>query len=110
MGPSLPAAPENTAATGISGPSGAERAEIPYPASVPGRPERGRTPSTQLGPSGSECCPTFVTTNPANRTDFRKELMAVEVGFEPTEVLPPHTLSRRARSATTRLHRDGAYR
>jgi hypothetical protein len=36
--------------------------------------------------------------------------MAVEVGFEPTEVLPPHTLSRRARSATTRLHRDGAYR
>ena len=36
--------------------------------------------------------------------------MAVEVGFEPTEVLPPHTLSRRARSATTRLHRGGAYR
>ncbi len=34
-----------------------------------------------------------------------ESLMAVEVGFEPTEVLPPHTLSRRARSATTRLHR-----
>src|SRR5260370_5857798 len=30
---------------------------------------------------------------------------AVEVGFEPTEGLPPHTLSRRAPSATRRLHR-----
>ena len=39
-----------------------------------------------------------------------ESLMAVEVGFEPTEVLPPHTLSRRARSATTRLHRRRAYR
>ena len=31
--------------------------------------------------------------------------VAVEVGFEPTEGLPPHTLSRRAPSATRRLHR-----
>src|SRR5437764_6150629 len=35
---------------------------------------------------------------------------AVEVGFEPTEGLPPHTLSRRAPSATRRLHRRRAYR
>ncbi len=35
--------------------------------------------------------------------------MAVEVGFEPTEGLPPHTLSRRAPSATRRLHRRRAY-
>src|SRR5580704_19060084 len=34
---------------------------------------------------------------------------AVEVGFEPTEGLPPHTLSRRAPSATRRLHRGRAY-
>src|SRR5436305_5306561 len=34
---------------------------------------------------------------------------AVEVGFEPTEGLPPHTLSRRAPSATRRLHRRRAY-
>ncbi|SQD93981.1 hypothetical protein FMEAI12_2140009 [Parafrankia sp. Ea1.12] len=34
---------------------------------------------------------------------------AVEVGFEPTEGLPPHTLSRRAPSATRRLHRGLAY-
>ena len=32
-------------------------------------------------------------------------MMAVEVGFEPTEELPPHALSRRAPSATRRLHR-----
>ena len=38
------------------------------------------------------------------RTGGRGDL-AVEVGFEPTEGLHPHTLSRRARSATTRLHR-----
>src|SRR5262249_55175517 len=36
--------------------------------------------------------------------------MAVEVGFEPTEGLPPHTLSRRAPSATKRLHPRPAYR
>src|ERR1700684_971281 len=36
--------------------------------------------------------------------------MAVEVGFEPTEELPLHTLSRRAPSATRRLHRRRAYR
>ena len=35
--------------------------------------------------------------------------MAVEVGFEPTEELPLHTLSRRAPSATRRLHRSRAY-
>src|SRR6266702_5607033 len=35
--------------------------------------------------------------------------VAVEVGFEPTEGLPPHTLSRRAPSATRRLHRRRAY-
>src|SRR5271169_3577082 len=35
--------------------------------------------------------------------------LAVEVGFEPTEGLPPHTLSRRAPSATRRLHRGRAY-
>src|ERR1700712_6002565 len=35
--------------------------------------------------------------------------MAVEVGFEPTDGLHRHTLSRRARSATTRLHRGLAY-
>jgi ubiquinone/menaquinone biosynthesis C-methylase UbiE len=34
--------------------------------------------------------------------------VAVEVGFEPTESFHPHTLSRRARSATTRLHRGRA--
>jgi hypothetical protein len=52
------------------------------------------------------------TAEPAGSTvsGVLTDLMAVEVGFEPTEVLPPHTLSRRARSATTRLHRDGAYR
>ena len=33
----------------------------------------------------------------------------MEVGFEPTEGLPPHTLSRRAPSATRRLHRRRAY-
>src|ERR1022692_3826451 len=36
-------------------------------------------------------------------------VLAVEVGFEPTEGLPPHTLSRRAPSATRRLHRRRAY-
>ena len=36
--------------------------------------------------------------------------MAVEVGFEPTDRLPHHTLSRRAPSATRRLHRGAAYR
>src|SRR6266568_3398595 len=36
--------------------------------------------------------------------------MAVEVGFEPTEDLRLHTLSRRAPSATRRLHRRRAYR
>ena len=35
--------------------------------------------------------------------------VAVEVGFEPTEGLPLHTLSRRAPSATRRLHRRRAY-
>ena len=35
--------------------------------------------------------------------------VAVEVGFEPTEGLRPHTLSRRAPSATRRLHRRRAY-
>src|SRR5215470_1833441 len=35
--------------------------------------------------------------------------VAVEVGFEPTEGLPLHTLSRRAPSATRRLHRGRAY-
>src|SRR5580692_12333052 len=34
---------------------------------------------------------------------------AVEVGFEPTEGLHLHTLSRRAPSATRRLHRRRAY-
>ncbi len=33
----------------------------------------------------------------------------MEVGFEPTEGLPLHTLSRRAPSATRRLHRRRAY-
>lgn len=36
--------------------------------------------------------------------------VAVEVGFEPTDRLPHHTLSRRAPSATRRLHRRAAYR
>ena len=36
--------------------------------------------------------------------------MAVEVGFEPTEDLRLHTLSRRAPSATRRLHRGRAHR
>ena len=35
--------------------------------------------------------------------------VAVEVGFEPTDELPHHTLSRRAPSATRRLHRSRAY-
>jgi hypothetical protein len=35
--------------------------------------------------------------------------VAVEVGFEPTDGLPHHTLSRRAPSATRRLHRSRAY-
>src|SRR5580692_5782938 len=39
----------------------------------------------------------------------RRPCMAVEVGFEPTEGLPLHTLSRRAPSATRRLHRSRAY-
>src|SRR5215475_8837447 len=38
------------------------------------------------------------------------QVRAVEVGFEPTEGLPLHTLSRRAPSATRRLHRRRAYR
>src|SRR5947208_10458407 len=33
---------------------------------------------------------------------------AVEVGFEPTDELPHHTLSRRAPSATRRLHQEGS--
>src|SRR5438270_8689977 len=36
--------------------------------------------------------------------------LAVEVGFEPTEELPPHTLSRRAPLAARTLHRERAYR
>jgi hypothetical protein len=39
------------------------------------------------------------------RTGENARICAVEVGFEPTEELPPHTLSRRAPSATRRLHR-----
>ena len=41
--------------------------------------------------------------------NVRAARSAVEVGFEPTEGLPPHTLSRRAPSATRRLHRRRAY-
>src|SRR2546423_11235990 len=41
--------------------------------------------------------------------EFGLVTVAVEVGFEPTEGLPPHTLSRRAPSATRRLHRRRAY-
>ena|SRR5215472_13570818 len=37
------------------------------------------------------------------------QVRAVEVGFEPTDELPHHTLSRRAPSATRRLHRRRAY-
>jgi SAM-dependent methyltransferase len=37
-------------------------------------------------------------------------VVAVEVGFEPTEELPPHTLSRRAPSAARTLHRRQGYR
>ena len=36
--------------------------------------------------------------------------LAVAVGFEPTEELPPHTLSRRAPLAARTLHRRRAYR
>ena len=43
---------------------------------------------------------------PGQRLDCR----AVEVGFEPTDELPHHTLSRRAPSATRRHHRRAAYR
>jgi hypothetical protein len=39
----------------------------------------------------------------------RRRTTAVEVGFEPTDELPHHTLSRRAPSATRRLHRSRAY-
>jgi hypothetical protein len=39
----------------------------------------------------------------------RKMWMAVEVGFEPTEELPPHTLSRRAPLAARTLHRRSGY-
>src|SRR5215475_16089662 len=39
----------------------------------------------------------------------REITVAVEVGFEPTEDLRLHTLSRRAPSATRRLHRGRAY-
>jgi hypothetical protein len=39
------------------------------------------------------------------RTGENARICAVEVGFEPTEGLPLHTLSRRAPSATRRLHR-----
>jgi hypothetical protein len=35
--------------------------------------------------------------------------VAVAVGFEPTEGLPPHTLSRRAPSAARTRHRRVAY-
>ena len=44
----------------------------------------------------------------ADRVHHRRST-AVEVGFEPTEGLPLHTLSRRAPSATRRLHRSRAY-
>jgi hypothetical protein len=37
-------------------------------------------------------------------------LRAVAVGFEPTEGLHPHTLSRRAPSAARTRHREGGYR
>src|SRR3954454_5855968 len=40
----------------------------------------------------------------------RKMWLAVEVGFEPTEELPPHTLSRRAPLAARTLHRRRDYR
>ena len=36
--------------------------------------------------------------------------VAVAVGFEPTEELPPHTLSRRAPSAARTRHRGRGYR
>jgi hypothetical protein len=42
--------------------------------------------------------------------DLLSKPVAVEVGFEPTDELPHHTLSRRAPSATRRLHRSRAYR
>src|ERR1700685_960783 len=45
----------------------------------------------------------------ANRHPRHPSSRAVEVGFEPTEGLPLHTLSRRAPSATRRLHRRRAY-
>ena len=43
------------------------------------------------------------------RSQRRRRPVAVEVGFEPTDELPHHTLSRRAPSATRRLHRSRAY-
>ena len=46
----------------------------------------------------------------ATKVMHRPRSAAVEVGFEPTEGLPLHTLSRRAPSATRRLHRRRAYR
>src|SRR5438270_13980827 len=42
-------------------------------------------------------------------TFVHRERVAVEVGFEPTEELPPHTLSRRAPSAARTLHRGRDY-
>ena len=47
--------------------------------------------------------------SPGGHADAHAAPAAVEVGFEPTEGLPPHTLSRRAPSATRRLHRRRAY-
>ena len=48
------------------------------------------------------------TERPGGRAERTEQIVAVEVGFEPTESFHPHTLSRRARSATTRLHRGRA--
>src|SRR3981081_1606251 len=61
-----------------------------------GRPAGTVSGTSRHAPHGCARCP-------------RSGAMAVEVGFEPTEGLPLHTLSRRAPSATRRLHRGRAY-
>src|SRR5215469_11017992 len=62
-------------------------------------PRRGtRTPRTRA-----------IAREPLARVPCGSKARAVEVGFEPTEGLPPHTLSRRAPSATRRLHHYAAY-
>src|SRR5260370_42372287 len=73
------------------------------PFQVPGPPDfRALPPVSVRGASAW-----FIHGRGSSRDPGRT--LAVEVGFEPTEGLPPHTLSRRGPPATRRLHPPKAY-